>query len=117
MKKCFDPINVDDFSRRFSLCQRFLHISHQMMSYIDFSNFHFFNFFQFRAMKLPLKPGCRANCFASFGPVYSLIGAIWTDFIKNPKIINYIKNGHEHSTRATCIYIYIHICIDICLFV
>ena len=90
MKKCFDPINVDDFSRRFSLCQRFLHISHQMMSYIDFSNFHFFNFFQFRAMKLPLRPPCRANFFASFGPVYSLIGPIWTDFIKNPKIINNI---------------------------
>ena len=44
-------------------------------------------FFQFRAMKLPLRPGCRANCFASFGPVYSLIGSIWTHFIKNPKII------------------------------
>ena len=90
MRKCFDPINVDDFSRRFSLCQRFLHISHQMMSYIDFSNFHFFNFFQFRAMKLPLRPPCRANFFASFGPVYSLIGPIWTDFIKNPKIHIYI---------------------------
>ena len=62
-------------------------------------------------MKLSLKPGCRANCFASFGPVYSLIGPIWTDFIKNPKFINYIKNGHEHSTRATCKKRYIKILI------
>ena len=41
-------------------------------------------------MKLPLRPPCRANCFASFGPVYSLIGPIWTDFIKKSE--NYIKN-------------------------
>ena len=49
-------------------------------------------------MKLSLKPGCRANVFASFGPVYSLIGPIWTDFIKNPKIINYIKNKSDIKT-------------------
>ena len=62
------------------------------------------HFFQFRAMKLSLKPGCRAYFFVQFGPVYSLIGSIWTDFIKNPKIINYIKND---------IYIYFHIfCVD-----
>ena len=42
-------------------------------------------------MKLSLKPGCRAYFFVQFGPLYSLIGSIWTDFIKNPKIIN-IKN-------------------------
>ena len=48
-------------------------------------------------MKLSLKPGCRANCFASFGPVYSLIGPIWTDFIKNPKIINYMVYDVHYS--------------------
>ena len=37
MKKWFEPMNKNDFSRRISLCHRFFHISPQMMSYIDFS--------------------------------------------------------------------------------